>query len=1050
MPNPGHTLPDLGDTIISNNDTTPNPPKIVGGRYQIIAELGRGGFGLTYLAEDKKNVDGIPCVIKHFQPKFRDRVALKDAKQRFFKEAIVQQRLGNHEQIPQLIDSFEENDQFYLVQEFIDGEQLEAEIHRQVFSEKETISLLYDVLKVLEFVHKTKVIHRDVKPSNLIRRKSDGKIVLIDFGAVKEVTTTMIDARGDRVHTKLIGTEGYLPPEQRTGKPLFASDIYSLGRTAIYALCGRSPIDLEDAKTGEISNWRQYCQVSDKLAEIIDKAICPRYTERYHSAAEALHDLQPLLKLGSIVGGCYRLDRYIDGKEWSYTYLAENIRQQNHSHCLVKQLKPANRDLTTIDEVRKRFLTEPIILETLSLHAQIPQFLDNFEEKEDFYFVQEFIVGENLAQKILDRQYWNEQKVIQLLDEMLAILAFIHKHKIVHRNIKPTNVILSNLDGKIILTDFKLVEDIVHSSMSRTELKGSSRKLGKEAYTPPEQISGRATFSSDIYATGILAIQALTGTNPENWSIDAQTGEIIWRKGVEVNPKLAKILERMVCLDVGKRYQSVTKVLQDLHKIQPSSRLVSSQQPVPKTIVSSLIPWWRKLNLTYLSLGLLGGSVFLGSLEYINPTFRPLLYTYQGNQLLENKPEEAVSRFQKVIDLKPINSDAWLGRGEGLYQLKRFPEALSAFEEAIQLNSENKLAWIGKGDTLCGLERFQEAVTAYDRALKLDPENIEILSHKSSALVALEHYEEAFQVQDRVLKKEPNNPQTLSDRAITLMGLRKYYDALSAFNRVQVLSPNQPQLWEDKAIALRYLGSPQEALRIYNEALMVYENTIGKDPNNLNALIERGNILNKLERYSDAIVSFERAIDIDPESYLAWMGKGDSLAALAQHQQAIDAYNKAVDILPNSYMTLDKRGNVFRDGLKNYNAAMGDYDRAIAINSNYYRAWSDRGYNFIKLNQYEDAIKSFHNAIAINPHDHKSMVGKAIAFSSLGQQNQALKALETAIFVQSRDASIRLVQADILTKWGQYAKACDAYREASKIDPNLEEAIQGKQKLGCR
>ncbi|NJM87217.1 MAG: serine/threonine protein kinase [Hydrococcus sp. RU_2_2] len=193
----------------------PNPGDIIGGRFQILHELGSGGFGTTYLAKDMELPNKPQCVVKQLQPRFNSRALWQNAKERFATEAMVLRRLGDHDRIPQLVSHFEEDDEFFLVQEFIDGEELRKEVSRQPFNEAQTIDFLKDTLYVLDFVHQQGVIHRDIKPSNLIRRRSDGKIILIDFGAVKEIGTLSYNAETQTVITSVIGTPGYMAPEQQ-------------------------------------------------------------------------------------------------------------------------------------------------------------------------------------------------------------------------------------------------------------------------------------------------------------------------------------------------------------------------------------------------------------------------------------------------------------------------------------------------------------------------------------------------------------------------------------------------------------------------------------------------------------------------------------------------------------------------------------------------------------------------------------------------------------------------------------------------------------------
>ncbi|MDF5733710.1 MAG: CHAT domain-containing protein [Rhizonema sp. PD38] len=191
---------------------------VVGGRYKILNILGRGGFSITFLAQDIQRPGNPMCVVKELNPMLSDPSALKIARRLFYREAEVLQNLGNdHDQIPRLLAHFEENQEFYLIQEFIDGHDLGKELlPGKVFTENEVISLLQDVLKILEFIHQKHIIHRDIKPSNLIKRKDDNKLFLIDFGSVKELTsiTTIFPDSNNLSTTVSIGTIGYASPEQ--------------------------------------------------------------------------------------------------------------------------------------------------------------------------------------------------------------------------------------------------------------------------------------------------------------------------------------------------------------------------------------------------------------------------------------------------------------------------------------------------------------------------------------------------------------------------------------------------------------------------------------------------------------------------------------------------------------------------------------------------------------------------------------------------------------------------------------------------------------------
>ncbi|WP_432810673.1 ABC transporter substrate-binding protein [Pantanalinema sp. GBBB05] len=273
--------------------------ELIGRRYRVIGVLGAGGFGHTYVAEDTQRPGNPRCVLKHLTFVSNNPTVLHQVRRLFQSEAETLEQLGKHDQIPRLLAYFEEEEQFYLVQEFIEGHPLSEELKDgQRFSEAQVVTLLEDVLGILAFVHAQNVIHRDIKPDNLIRRQQDGKLVLIDFGAVKNIGNTVAISTGDTALSMPIYTSGYGASEQCMGQPRFNSDIYSLGMMAIQALTGLRPAQLpQDYSTSEVL-WHDRAEVSEALTRVIDKMVRYHFAQRFQSVHEVLDALLQA-KLGS-------------------------------------------------------------------------------------------------------------------------------------------------------------------------------------------------------------------------------------------------------------------------------------------------------------------------------------------------------------------------------------------------------------------------------------------------------------------------------------------------------------------------------------------------------------------------------------------------------------------------------------------------------------------------------------------------------------------------------------------------------------------------------
>ena len=265
------------------------------GRYRVMRPIGQGGFGRTYLAVDDDRLKA-KCVIKQFSPQLQGTKSLEKAVKLFEQEAVRLYELGEHPQIPALLAYFEHDKRLYLVQQFIEGNTLLQELAQNgVFIEQRIREVLAGILPILKFVHDHQVIHRDITPSNIIRRKFDNKLVLIDFGVAKLLSVETAAQPGTK-----IGTEGYAPIEQlRSGKAYPSSDIYSLGATCLFLMTQIKPEDLYDPLEGRWL-WRERLgekgrTISEPIAQILNKMLKDLVSERYPSADAVMKDLRTAL-----------------------------------------------------------------------------------------------------------------------------------------------------------------------------------------------------------------------------------------------------------------------------------------------------------------------------------------------------------------------------------------------------------------------------------------------------------------------------------------------------------------------------------------------------------------------------------------------------------------------------------------------------------------------------------------------------------------------------------------------------------------------------------
>jgi serine/threonine-protein kinase len=266
---------------------------ILHNRYRGVKKIGKGGFGATFLALDL-SLPGSPlCVIKQLRASAEDPNSFRLALELFEREAKTLGKI-DHPQIPKLLDYFEENQQFYLVQSLVKGRNLRQEVKKNgVFNERAAKRFLAEMLPVMKYIHSIKIIHRDIKPANIIRREIDGQLTLIDFGAVKDqVSSQLLKTYGKTALTQFsIGTVGFAPPEQLAMRPVYSSDLYALGATCLFLMTGKSPKNFPiDEITGKLV-WEEEINISPNFAQVLGKMLEVDLHNRFKMADEVIRAL---------------------------------------------------------------------------------------------------------------------------------------------------------------------------------------------------------------------------------------------------------------------------------------------------------------------------------------------------------------------------------------------------------------------------------------------------------------------------------------------------------------------------------------------------------------------------------------------------------------------------------------------------------------------------------------------------------------------------------------------------------------------------------------
>lgn len=287
-------------------------------------------------------------------------------------------------------------------------------------------------------------------------------------------------------------------------------------------------------------------------------------------------------------GERYQVVQVLGQSLFGQTYLVQDTHLPDHPTCVVKHFLPSTQCPISVEIRRRLFTREVEALKKLDNYDLVPYLLAHFEDNLEFYLVQQFIEGHALSAELSPGDCWSQSKVFQLLYEVLSILNFVHSHGLIHRDVKPSNILRRKQDNRLVLIDFGAVKPIWNQlilNQGKTSnfipFEYTTIAIGTPGYMPHEQQRGKPRPNSDIYALGMIAIQALTGVHPTQLPEDRNTGEILWQEFAQVNNELALVLNKMVCYHFQDRYNSAKEALEAL---APLTYYMSTQEWAPTLI----------------------------------------------------------------------------------------------------------------------------------------------------------------------------------------------------------------------------------------------------------------------------------------------------------------------------------------------------------------------------------------------------------------------------------------------------------------------------------
>ncbi|WP_210407366.1 serine/threonine-protein kinase [Hydrocoleum sp. CS-953] len=707
--------------------------------------------------------------------------------------------------------------------------------------------------------------------------------------------------------------------------------------------------------------------------------------------------------IGQLLDGRYRVVQVLSSGAFGQTYLAADTRRPGHPQCVVKQLRAPGNSFTIVRTAHRLFKQEAEILEKLGRHDQIPLLLAYFEENNQFYLVEEFIPGTPLNKEIIPGKPWQEKQVIQLLLEILEILGFVHGHEVIHRDVNPSNLIRRQPDGKLVLIDFGSVKEVSHRIAEANGEMQRTIATGTPSYMPIEQFQGIPQYNSDLYAVGMIGIQALTGIPSgelpklQDLSPSNPSG-ILWRNRAQCSSNLADIMEKMVHYHYTKRYQSTAEVVKALQKISGRPHRMMASTPINESSINPQIQTSRKglasnslwlVVFGFASLGVI--AVLIGIVSFLNrpnPIKAERLFERGVESVNQGNEQGAISAFNQAIKLNPGQAEYFYQRGNAYYNLENYQNAIADYSQAINLNPSYVNAYFNRGGVHSDNQNYAGAIDDFTQVLRLKPQDSEAYYKRGFVYYKSQNYPAAIKDYTQVLKLQPNDINAYHARGLARAANNDLQGAIADYTEMIKIAPKEIDGYYNRGRTRFFMGDYQGSLDDYNKVIEIdpkneegyanrcstylnlaeYENAVSDctkaieiNSKNYIAYNNRCIAYLNLQEYEKSVSDCTATIKLDPENPKAYTNRGLAYATANQPEKAIEDYTQAIKLSPNNAEAYANRATIYSEQ-ENYQQAIADYAQAIRLNSEYAGAYYNRGLVRINIGDRKGAISDFEKA----------------------------------------------------------------------------------------
>ena len=1006
-----------------------SPGTILVGRYEIVSRLGQGGMGVVYKALDKELDRTI--ALKTIRP---DLVANPSSLRRLKQETLLARQVA-HRNVIRVFDLGVAGGLRFITMEFVEGQDLRSVLDfRKKLPLDEAVAVLTQLGQGLAAAHNEDVVHRDLKPHNVIV-SPDGRVRIMDFGLARSFEDTGTTQTG-----AILGTPAYMSPEQALGQPGDSrSDLFSFGVMAFELIAGELPFPnktLSEALLSRTQNRAPALESIDPslpgwLTRIVNRCLERRPADRYRNAQEVLEDLSNLgdfpkvrppvsglLSPGSMLGSRYRIEAEAGEGGMGKVYRATDLELQR-----TVALKIVRPDLAGHDARLGQLMHEISIASQIS-HKNVLRIHDVGELDGVRFVSMAWAEGEDLSQLLLRSAPLPEERIRQLAIDICDGLSAAHELGITHRDLKPSNILLTS-GGHACIADFGLAQSsadpvvplqVLESvSHSQRESIGSS---GTPRYMSPEQAEGTSTDSrTDIYSLGLILYEMATGRIPFK---DESVFQTITQRLTEtpadpklLNPALSRQLSATIlrCLerDPQKRPDSVRALLAEL-QTEPLAL-------APFLEVKATHP--RRPSRLWLFAALAAVVVLAVA----------LVLFYKHAKVPEPPPN---GKYIAVLPFRPIGSDPNLKyRAEGIADAVSARLASLSSLHPISANALERVS----------LSQPEEAISKQVGANLLVQGTVQEQGDRIKVIETIYNTEKHKAIWSKFYDREKADLFTLEDDIAN--DTEKALDVKPSLQEQERAAPAPTQnlaaydLYLKGRDILKNHRDPSGA----KESLGLFEQAYGKDQSF--ALARTGIADADLLLYantgdsvftSEALAAASEARDINPNLPEVHFALGSAYTATGRNAEAVSEIQRALQLAPNSDDGYIRLGKAYGATGQN-EAALKAFKKAVELNPYYWYNHKQLGVGYLDVGRNDEALKQFKEQIAENPSDPSGYNNIGAAYFQQGRWKDCISPFKKAIEIKPSFSSYsNLGTANYYL--GHYAEAVTLYEKALATSPN--------------